>query len=358
MKLYGALSRLGFLKRYSHKFFFVAFVGIHLPLIALIVLLLADSELRAGLIVTVAVATTLLATAITFWVQHQLTLPIRLASRSLVDYRTSRVLPMLPTGYADEAGVLMRDVRHTVQQLDGALREKEELIGLISHDLRGPLGSCLQLLDLLEMPDEGEDQRVAYRRALRASLSQQQRLVENLLVMLRMEGSPPRSEVYPWAVLAREATEAVEPAARQKRVQLENDYPDDDLNVEVQPGLFVQAVKNVLFNAVKYTHSGRHVTLRAHRRHDRLEVTCSDEGVGFEPHLAEVLFERFTPQRRRGTAREPTVGLGLYLSRRIVERHGGTLRAHSDGPGRGAVFTIVLPLAPAGGPPPQGRRAL
>ncbi|MGB3617516.1 MAG: HAMP domain-containing sensor histidine kinase [Catalinimonas sp.] len=341
MRLYSALSRLSFLNRYSYKFLFIAFVGIHLPLLSAIVLLFIRRDPGTITVVLCLLFATLIATALTLVMQHCLTIPIQSASRALVRYRTNEEVPALPTDYHDEAGVLMSEVQRTLTQLDGLLAEKRDLVSLVSHDVRGPIGTAIQLLDLMgDEQDPGEKE--AYRQALRTSLAQQYRLVENVLALLRSDAPSATYETMEWSELLERITLDLRPLMRRKGVEVVVEGPGSPLRIQTE--LLPQAFKNVLYNALKFSKPGGSITLRSSRTADRLRVEVADQGLGFDPAHTEALFDRFTKHRRKGTAGEATVGLGLYLSRRIVAQHGGTLTARSDGPDQGATFVFELPV--------------
>ena len=152
MKVYDTLSQWAPLQRnYSLKFLFVAFLGIHIPLIGIIVYLITRSEQSAS-VTAVIIATlllTLFATVCTLLILNRLLCPLKIASTSLDDYIHGRNIPALPTHYTDEAGVLLRNIQQTVQTIEDLLDEKKDLVGLVSHDLRSPLTKIDGLTQIL-----------------------------------------------------------------------------------------------------------------------------------------------------------------------------------------------------------------
>lgn len=104
--------------------------------------------------------------------------------------------------------------------------------------------------------------------------------------------------------------------------------------------LFKQVVKNLLSNAIKFSYPGTEVKVSTYKKDAKTFIDITDSGMGFEPQVAERLFDRFTKNGRKGTAGEPSTGIGLYLSRKIVKHHKGALTASSNGKGTGATFTI------------------
>jgi signal transduction histidine kinase len=119
------------------------------------------------------------------------------------------------------------------------------------------------------------------------------------------------------------------------------------LAVEADLERLSRALANVLGNAALYTATRGRISLTAERDGARVKVTVQDTGVGIEPALLPHVFDPFVQGRRSARRPEGGLGVGLAIARRIVEAHGGTITAESDGPGRGSSFTLLLPAAPA-----------
>lgn len=139
--MYERLSALKPLsKSYTFKFLFIAFLGIHIPLIGLIVFTLFKPDgLDKLSVIGITLVLTLAATGITLFTLNGLLMPLRHSRRALQDYRYQRILPNLPTHYPDEAGQLMHNIQFTLTELNDLLEEKKDLTSLLSHDLRIPL---------------------------------------------------------------------------------------------------------------------------------------------------------------------------------------------------------------------------
>jgi signal transduction histidine kinase len=117
---------------------------------------------------------------------------------------------------------------------------------------------------------------------------------------------------------------------------------DESLHIVVQRELFTQAVRNIIGNAIKFSPEGKTITISVKHDDDQIALSIHDEGLGFQPADIKKIFERFTGAGKKGTHGETSTGLGLYLSKKIVEKHGGKLIAESDGLNKGATFTIIL----------------
>ncbi|HEX8430049.1 MAG TPA: histidine kinase dimerization/phospho-acceptor domain-containing protein, partial [Longimicrobium sp.] len=164
LALYGWMDRLPWPRSYPGKFLFTAFLGVHLPLITVILWIVFRDGSWANQIpvLIVTLAATLAGTLFTIYVQQQLLAPVLRTSTALGDYLRDRTIPDLPQQYEDEAGVLMSDARECITHLDQLIRLKGELLGIISHDTRGPMTS-VQLANSLSQSlmegarVEGED---------------------------------------------------------------------------------------------------------------------------------------------------------------------------------------------------------
>jgi CheY-like chemotaxis protein len=153
----------------------------------------------------------------------------------------------------------------------------------------------------------------------------------------------------PLAALLEQAVDTFRPMAADKQLALTLSHAEDVPTIDADPDRLRQALVNLVSNAVKFTPAGGRITVRSQRRApDHVAIEVADTGVGLEPAHAQRVFEPF----RQGTSassstrRQGGLGLGLALARQLVELHGGRLTVHSDGPDRGAVFTMELP-APA-----------
>jgi CheY-like chemotaxis protein/anti-sigma regulatory factor (Ser/Thr protein kinase) len=141
------------------------------------------------------------------------------------------------------------------------------------------------------------------------------------------------------------AIEAVRPQAQDRRVALEVSIASDTPPVMGDAERLQQVVWNLLTNAVKFTEPGGHVQVRVYQTGSKVSVTVADDGVGIDPSALAYVFDRFRQEDSSAARRHGGLGLGLAIVRHFVELHGGTVRAWSEGRGRGATFTVALPVA-------------
>lgn len=348
MKLYDNLSRIPFLNRYSHKFLFVSFAGIQLPLLGFIgcLLLFPEAGFTSLQLALVLSGFTVLATAITLYLLNGLTRPVAMVKDALEQYLTSQSIPDLPGHYRDEAGLLMLDVQHTIITVDKLLTEKKDTIGLLAHELRGPTNSVLSIVNLLRKEKDIKEIQ-QYYDLINHLLYSQLELMTGMLSILQHEEAgllEVRKNEAALGEIVQAAVNDLEGNLLRKGIAVEFQFAEDVM-VMVDRQTFRQVIYNLIGNSIKFSHPGGLITIAASLSDDdgQAIISVSDEGIGFRPTYAEELFERFTQRRRWGTNGEPTNGIGLYLCRQLMRRHGGTISASSQGEGKGAVFTLTLP---------------
>jgi signal transduction histidine kinase/ActR/RegA family two-component response regulator len=238
-----------------------------------------------------------------------------------------------------------------------ANRAKDNFVGMVSHELRTPLNSImLWSAALLRNPALGEDARrgmTAIERAVRA----QAQLIEDLLDISRIESGRMRLDVQAvdLAEVVRAGVDSMRVAAEAKSITLQEIIDPRVDAVAGDPGRLQQVVWNLVSNAVKFTPNGGKIQVRVERINSHVEIIVADTGEGIEPAALESVFDRFwqadgTAQSKHG------VGLGLSIVKEIVSLHGGTVLAHSEGPGKGCTFTVRLPLPISTIPSLESRR--
>lgn len=344
--IYTRLSTVKFLsKSYTYKFLFIAFLGIHIPLIGLIIFIaVSPSELNKLSIFILTLLLTLLATGITLFVLKKLLTPLELSKKALEDYLDEKKLPSLPTNYNDEAGILMQKVQVTLYKLDAILEQKKDLIGLLSHDLRSPLLNIKMLADYIFSENISIDETKEMAGFITKTADNQIYLMQEILEILRQDDLgwvKLKLTEMNTTVLIDTVLKEVQPMAERKDIalKLNNLYTGAIL---IEKNFFPQVIKNLLNNAIKFSYQGTEVNIEINKINEKIFIIISDAGLGFNQEDAEELFEKFTSKRKRGTLEEPTTGMGLYLSRKIIEAHKGQLSAFSKGINHGATFTIEL----------------
>jgi signal transduction histidine kinase len=246
---------------------------------------------------------------------------------------------------------LQREVSERARAEDAlkeADRRKDEFLAMLAHELRNPLAPILNAVQLMRM-DLSAKQLSWSRDVIERQLSYLTRLVDDLLDVSRITRgkiSLAREPVEVATLIAR-ALETVAPLIEERGHHLEVQAPAEPLLLYGDPLRLTQALGNVLGNAAKYTNRGGHILLRVHHAGEAVELRVCDDGVGIPAERLPLIFDLFTQLDSRSDYAQSGLGIGLALVRRLMEMHGGTVTAASEGSGRGSEFTIRLPLLPA-----------
>jgi CheY-like chemotaxis protein len=268
------------------------------------------------------------------------------------------------------------DHEAALHQLREANRRKDQFLALLAHELRSPLAPLLNALHVLRLrglgaqtdaergsPDPAADQALDLAERQVHHLA---RLVDDLLDVSRIASAKMalRKEWVRLETLVHDATETVRPLMETHGLRLTVLLPPEPLRLEADPARVTQVLINLLTNAAKYTEPGGHVWLTAERDEDEVLIRVRDTGVGLAADLLPHVFDLFF-QAERGA--QGGLGIGLSLVRGLVELHGGSVLAFSEGPGEGSEFVVRLPAPPEVGPAcragpakevPPGRRDL
>jgi signal transduction histidine kinase len=238
------------------------------------------------------------------------------------------------------------DLRSSNEQLREADRAKDEFIAIISHELRSPMTSILGWTRMLAL---GGLDKQTYRDALDAlqrSTLAQAKLIEDLLDESRIAGGKLRLDMRAVDLrsVVEEAVKMARPSAEVRQIALSFADPGQEQFPSFgDPARLQQVIGNVLGNAMKFTPEGGHVTVRLRRDDSSALVEVIDSGQGIDPAVLPYIFERFHQGEAAGE-RQSGLGLGLAITRHLVEMHQGSVEATSEGQGKGSKFTIRLPL--------------
>jgi PAS domain S-box-containing protein len=251
----------------------------------------------------------------------------------------------IATGIASWASLALENARLYVVARD-ADRLKDEFLAVLSHELRTPLNAILGYARLLRGGILGPEKAERGLETLERNATSLTQIVEDVLDISRIVAGKIRLDVQPveLPLVVHNSVATVKPAADAKRVRI-NAIIDPRVGpVSGDPDRLQQVVWNLLSNAVKFTPKQGRVQVRLERVNSHVEIVVSDTGIGIRPEFLPHVFERFR-QADAGTNRSTGgLGLGLSIVRHIVEMHGGTVHASSEGEGRGATFHVRLPL--------------
>ncbi|HUP46805.1 MAG TPA: CHASE domain-containing protein [Thermoanaerobaculia bacterium] len=236
-------------------------------------------------------------------------------------------------------------LRQSEAELQAANRAKDEFLATLSHELRTPMTAIMGWSKLLG-EELDEDTRAVAVDAIQKSSAAQAQLIEDLLDVSRITAGKMKIEPAPLelAPIVDLAVAAVAPAAEAKGIDVRLQLPETPLIVCGDPARLQQIIWNLVSNAVKFTPSGGTVDLRLRAEGEEAVVDVIDSGEGIDPAFLPHVFERFRQADSSTTRAYTGLGLGLAIVRHLVELHGGSVAAHSDGDQEGSTFTVRLPV--------------
>ena len=240
-----------------------------------------------------------------------------------------------------------RALREQTERLAESDRAKDEFLATLSHELRNPLAPLRNAIEFLRRTQAGDSGVGAVHLMMERQLDHLVRLVDDLLEVSRISRGTfsLRKEQVELAVVVRNAAETSEPLIKAGGHTLLVELPHEPIWLEGDLVRMAQILSNLLNNAAKYTDPGGCIRLRAWREDGNAAISISDNGVGIAPELMPRMFEMFSRGDRDSAGKQGGLGIGLALSRRLAQMHGGSLEARSDGPGKGSEFVVRLPLA-------------
>ncbi len=247
---------------------------------------------------------------------------------------------------------LFESERAARSEAESANRLKDEFLSTLSHELRTPLNAILGYARLLRAGHVDADRRDHALQVIERNAVAQTRLIEDILDISRMMRGVLRLEAMPTDVrdVLRDAVDVALPAITAKQLQLTWQPPTTPIAVLGDADRLRQVVTNLLTNAVKFTPSGGAIALTLDQRDREVVLEVRDTGVGIPADFLPNVFERFRQADARRTRSFGGVGLGLSIVRHLVELHGGTVTAASEGEQKGATFTVRLPALDAATP--------
>ncbi|MEN3339655.1 MAG: hypothetical protein V7647_3331 [Acidobacteriota bacterium] len=243
----------------------------------------------------------------------------------------------------------MRDtlvaLRAARSEAEAASRLKDEFLATLSHELRTPLNAILGWTSMLRHGQVEPGQVSHALEVVERNARAQAQLIEDVLDMARIITGKLRIELTPTALgpILEAAVEAARPAALAKHIEIRMDVREVPA-IRGDAGRLQQVLWNLLSNAVKFTPPGGHVAVSLGLASSEALVTVSDSGPGLAPEFLPFIFDRFRQADQSATRGHGGLGLGLSIVKHLVELHGGSVRAESAGPGRGATFKVSLPI--------------
>ena len=267
-------------------------------------------------------------------------------------WHLGRGVPELDENHAITGWILtatdMEDQHQALANAETANRIKDDFLAVVSHELRNPLNAIIGWVHLLRSGalDETKTRRAV--ETIERNVNLQVSLIDEILDLSRIVRNKVRLVRRPINLVSsvQSSLTALRPVAEGKGVQIEWLAPNPPVFVSGDPERLQQVISNLVSNAIKFTPSDGRVTIGLTHDERKASLTVSDTGIGITPEFLPHVFDPFRQAESTTTRQHGGLGLGLAISRRLIELHGGEVRAESSGPDQGATFTVTLPLLP------------
>src|SRR5262249_13965643 len=222
---------------------------------------------------------------------------------------------------------------------------KDELVAMRAHELRNPLAPIRNALHIMKQAGVGAAVLGRVREMMERQVQHMTRLVDDLLDVSRITRGKIelRKEAVDLASVVDRTVEAIRPLIEDRHQELTVDLPPQPVRLEADPTRLEQVLANLLNNAAKYTDHGGRIGRSARQEGGELVLRVRDTGVGIAADMLARIFEPFVQSDRVLHQSQGGLGIGLTLVRSLVEMHGGSVTAHSEGPGKGSEFVVRLP---------------
>jgi PAS domain S-box-containing protein len=251
------------------------------------------------------------------------------------------------------AVLVMTDVQDITErkraefELRNADRRKDEFIATLAHELRNPLAPLRNAVEMLSASDSTDPEIAWGRKVIDQQVEHLSRLVDDLLDVSRITRNKLelRKERVALGEILNKAVSATRPIINQYWHQLSVALPSEPIYLSADPVRLIQVFGNLLSNAAKYTMQGGRIRVSAEKKDSIVTVRVSDNGIGFSSDQLSHLFDMFYQADRSYQQAQGGLGIGLTLIKQLVEMHGGTVQARSDGPSRGSEFIVCLPIS-------------
>lgn len=286
--------------------------------------------------------------------------------------QSARIAPLIEDGQVIGTITIIEDVTERVAreerliqlltreqnlraEAEAANRAKDEFLATVSHELRTPLNAMYGWMQVLQRLDYERDSVIRGMEAIDRNIKAQLRLIDDILDVSRIITGKFSLDVRPvdLVLVIEAALDAVRPAAAAKAIELQVRLDATAGPVSGDSQRLQQVIWNLLANAIKFTPKSGHVTIDLKRNDSQVEIAVSDTGQGISAEFLPFVFDRFRQADSSSARQHGGLGLGLAIVRHLVEIHGGTAQAFSDGTGQGATFIIRLPLLALRKPTPR-----
>jgi signal transduction histidine kinase len=303
----------------------------------------------------VMLAALAVAAVLSGWLQTAVTDPIldvAQVSKDVMEKRDYSLRARKTT--SDEIGELvdafngmLAEIGRRAEAMRAADQRKDEFLATLAHELRNPLAPIRNALEILRLAGDDPVKAGKAREMMQRQVGQMVRLVDDLIDVSRITTGKlvVRKVVFDLRSALRDAVETARPFIDSRKHALDVRLPRETLPVDGDTTRLAQVFSNLLNNAAKYTDPGGRIELTAYREAKEIVVTVKDNGIGLAPESQPRIFDMFMQVDRSLERSQAGLGVGLTLSRTLVELHQGVIEVASDGKGKGSTFTVRLPAS-------------
>lgn len=219
--------------------------------------------------------------------------------------------------------------------------ERQEHIRTIVHDLRNPIANISGLTEMLKLnSDSAKQELIGYAEDACAFAND---IINDLLVSAEMEESGTKLSMHKTDIILflKSCLNNISSSAMVKNIEVKDALPNTSFNLKIDKLKFKRAILNLLSNAIKFTPKGGYVKVGATIKGTKIVISVADNGIGVPKSLQPIIFDKFTKAKRPGTNNEKSVGLGMYITKQLIEQHNGKIWLESE-KGKGTTFFIKL----------------
>ncbi len=237
----------------------------------------------------------------------------------------------------------MKNVQNTIVKIENMLSTQRDLTSLLSHDLRTPIAEMIGVAQVMD-PEDKEEHQMMVNQIVNSGENLLE-MLQSILTMMKLDTLELSQEDKAKINLYEMVNHVIEQSSarlKAKDLQVSNEV-NPEAYVEVNKAFFEHVVSNLINNAIKFSHEGNMITLSSLSNNGEVSLIVKDRGIGLESGTENLIFQRFTKHGRTGTQNEKSTGLGLYLTKRIVELHNGKIEAKSEGKDKGTTFKVKIP---------------
>ena len=257
-----------------------------------------------------------------------------------------------------ERARLIAELQRRAAELAEVDRRKDQFLAMLAHELRNPLAPMVNALEVMRLRQDQDPVQQRARSAMERQVRHMAHLVNDLLDVSRISTGKVtlRQEPVALADIVQQAVETSRPLITERNQHLTLDLPSEPVRLFADRTRLSQVLSNLLNNAAKYTDPGGRITLSCEQVGEEIVIHVVDTGIGISSDLLPRVFDLFVQADRAADRALGGLGIGLTVVQRLVEMHGGSIVARSEGLGRGSEFVVRLPCMPPGALPAPGSR--